>query len=145
MPVSTRNARLRAEPSPISTNRSELRVHSAIAAFANLRPPAWTVDAPCQGYEDLFFPTSSGSAKKRGWSARSGVVQAQAMCHSCPLRARCIADALDYLGIPPSGPIPPQCGSLQGIWGGFILTNRPSAEVVHQMRAIAYGTPIPRQ
>lgn len=66
----------------------------------NLKPAAHTNPLPCQiGDPDLFFSESPGSLEV-----------AKALCRECPLRAKCLAGALDR-------------AEPWGVWGGEVFLN----------------------
>lgn len=68
-------------------------------------PDDWTLDARCRGLEDALFP--DGKDQKR----------ARAVCTGCPVRAHCLAEALDH--------------KIEwGVWGG--LTERERRQLLRQ-------------
>lgn len=72
-------------------------------ALPTLTLPDWAADAACTGMDtDLFFPDSSGAT----------AAAAKAVCERCPVRADCLAFALDD-----EGDIAHV--SRYGIWGGL--------------------------
>lgn len=78
------------------------RSHSPLATMSLLVSPATPVqgDLPCRHHDpDLWFAESP-----------QDVEQAKALCGDCPLRAQCLADALER-----SEP--------WGVWGGELLVS----------------------
>jgi WhiB family transcriptional regulator, redox-sensing transcriptional regulator len=74
----------------------------AIIADLFVDPPTWHAQAACADMDrDRFFPGPGGSNGAQ-------TQQAKAVCAACPVRADCLAEALEH--------------DLQGIWGG--LTDR---------------------
>ncbi len=65
----------------------------------------WTLQAKCRGMEDALFP--EGKDQKR----------ARAVCMGCPVRAECLAEALDHR-------------IEWGVWGG--LTERERRQLLRQ-------------
>lgn len=64
---------------------------------------AWRLRAACRGRDPaLWFPLSPGAREVR---------IAKAFCSSCPVRPRCLHEAL-------------RRGDLQGIWGGLTTEER---------------------
>jgi len=77
-----------------------------LPSAASQRPPgAWRKLAACAGVADpdAFFPEPEDWATPRPWGAL-------ALCGVCPVRARCLAYAVD--------------AGEQGIWGGTTDTDR---------------------
>lgn len=65
-----------------------------MSALGRFVPEPWMADGLCaQTDPDLFFPELGGSAR-----------EAKAICAACPVRARCLAYALEH--------------QERGIWGG---------------------------
>ncbi len=83
------------------SQEDEPDVETLLAELVNR--PAWHSQANCRGADpDLFFPP-------RG--ARRVTQRAMAICEDCPVRAECLASALEVWWI-------------QGVWGGLSATER---------------------
>lgn len=73
----------------------------------------WTLQAKCRGLEDQLFP--DGAAQK----------QARKICHGCPVRNECLAEALD--------------NRIEwGVWGG--MTERERRLLLRQRTDITSWT-----
>ena len=68
-------------------------------------PEDWTLHAKCRGMEDALFP--EGKDQKR----------ARTVCLGCPVRANCLAEALDHR-------------IRWGVWGG--MTERQRRQLLRQ-------------
>jgi WhiB family redox-sensing transcriptional regulator len=71
--------------------------------------PAWTRRAACRGWDTrLFFPERGDPDLRR---------TAKRICSSCPVRAECLADAVEF----------DAANASAGIWGGLSSPQRRRA------------------
>lgn len=84
----------------------------------SIRSRSWETEAPCREIgPDVFHPSG------RGRELREAINAAKAICNTCPYRAACLTDALDWEGTADRY-------SRDGIWGG--LTGPERAALVDQ-------------